>query len=782
MASRYNTTALTHELAVFLITCFTFHILSLFHVRNTDRNRILVVVAVMDGHHEDDDLTAALHDVNAGNDVGHWHGSTYHDHDGNEEIHKAEPTNNQKKHDHGSQKVYAFYNPEAQHQGVSASRSDAVEFVNILVKKYEEAGLKKPNEEIMLLFLRSDGRLAEPKWLDDVTGALVSPTTGAVSLQVDHPSSKQGETTTLLPSLHIHTGETSVSELADGKGKSYPTPIIGGVASAMRLKTYNNLPANDAILSSAAAADVELSLNLWLCGDGIKVLTSKSTVVRMDRNNPHQSSDDMSDEEAARLMAAWMTNEQAKSVYPARSMVNGGVDASREARKLKAMVEVERDSNSLPKELIRRCKPFQTFEDRFHLGIGGEKADVNKEAPTLHPVKDGDGTAGTGDAKKEGANNGAETAKQMPSKPLDPVRLEMIQNTRQIDVSFVDVAGGHKEHPHKGAVDEDGNWVYIHDETFLHREPPEFVLPNKDEACAKRDANQRMLTEKVSIDFEADAAAEKRAKESGKIRPKILCVIFTIQKYHDKLEALSHTWGPKCDGVVYASDKTDRVIGTVNIPHEGKEEYNNIWQKNRSIWSYVYDNYYEKYDYFHSGGDDIYILVENLRLYLESEEIQAASNGGIYLPNGDETLQTPLFLGRRFAENGNMKTIFNSGGSGYTLNKAALKTLVLAMPTCMPHLHTFSEDVLVARCLRKSGVLPYDTKDEKGGERYMPFQPGHHLTYRPPEDVNEDWYALDCIDCKWGLDHCSEQSVAFHYIKPPLMDRIHAILYGICDH
>ena len=92
----------------FLITCFTFDILSLFHFRNTDRNRILVVVAVMDGHHEDDDLTAALHDVNAGNDVGHWHGSTYHDHDGNEENHKAEPTNNQKQHDHGSQKVYAL--------------------------------------------------------------------------------------------------------------------------------------------------------------------------------------------------------------------------------------------------------------------------------------------------------------------------------------------------------------------------------------------------------------------------------------------------------------------------------------------------------------------------------------------------------------------------------------------------------------------------------------------------------------------------------------------------
>ena len=43
-----------------------------------------------------------------------------------------------------------------------------------------------------------------------------------------------------------------------------------------------------------------------------------------------------------------------------------------------------------------------------------------------------------------------------------------------------------------------------------------------------------------------------------------------------------------------ASTKTDKKLGTVNIPHEGKEEYNNIWQKVRSMWSYIYDNYYEK--------------------------------------------------------------------------------------------------------------------------------------------------------------------------------------------
>lgn len=60
------------------------------------------------------------------------------------------------------------------------------------------------------------------------------------------------------------------------------------------------------------------------------------------------------------------------------------------------------------------------------------------------------------------------------------------------------------------------------------------------------------------------------------------------------------------------------------------------------------------------------------------------------------------------------------------------------------------------------------------------LQPGHHLTYQPPKNKKDDWYSNYSIDIKYGLDHCSAQSVAFHYIKPQLMKRVHAILYGRC--
>ena len=231
-----------------------------------------------------------------------------------------------------------------------------------------------------------------------------------------------------------------------------------------------------------------------------------------------------------------------------------------------------------------------------------------------------------------------------------------------------------------------------------------------------------------------------------------------------------------------ASDKTDPALNTVNIPHEGPEEYGNIWQKVRSIWSYIYDNYYEDYDWFHIGGDDLYIIVENLKYYLQSDEIYAAATIGREEQGASKNTERALFLGRRFAEQGNLNRIFNSGGSGYTINKAALKLLVAeTYPNCFPHMKTFAEDVMNAQCFRNKGVFPYETKDEKGGERYMPFTPEHHLNYRIPADKEKDWYAKYSLNIKEGLDHCSADAVAFHYIPTDLMAQMHSVLYGYCD-
>lgn len=119
------------------------------------------------------------------------------------------------------------------------------------------------------------------------------------------------------------------------------------------------------------------------------------------------------------------------------------------------------------------------------------------------------------------------------------------------------------------AMDVNGNLGYIYDETWLKD-----VQPISDKMTCNKDVHYRMLTEKVEL-----ASPSPNA-------PKIMCVVYTIEKYHEKIPAITSTWGTQCDGFLVASDKTvtEPGIHTVNIIHEGPEEYNNIWQKIRSIW------------------------------------------------------------------------------------------------------------------------------------------------------------------------------------------------------
>ena len=246
------------------------------------------------------------------------------------------------------------------------------------------------------------------------------------------------------------------------------------------------------------------------------------------------------------------------------------------------------------------------------------------------------------------------------------------------------------------------------------------------------------------------------------------------ERHGDALPAIRETWGPKCDGFMAASTVTEREVNAVNIPHEGEEAYENMWQKVRSVWSYVHDHYIDEYEWFYIGGDDLYVIVENLRHYLDSPEIATA--GG-----GDNS--APLYLGRRFKRGGVEESgVFNSGGAGYVLNRAALKLLVGQLPTCHVHTRSFSEDALVAECLLKAGVVPYDTRDEKGRERFHPFSPGQHHDWVPPKkDPYADWYYGYTFDVKLGKECCAPESVSFHYITPELMRRMYVLNYeGFC--
>ena len=175
--------------------------------------------------------------------------------------------------------------------GIAASRRIGVDFINLLVKEHMAHGLKDEAEDIILLFLRSDAALADKNWLEPITAALIMPpplsleeaevptkkAANAVSLATDHIDtngkvlkSKHGSIVSFGLDLQfewksLHEGNIDYMD-------SYPTPAALGPATALRLNVFNNLPARDSELKSQFGADMELSLNMWLCGDGIDVI------------------------------------------------------------------------------------------------------------------------------------------------------------------------------------------------------------------------------------------------------------------------------------------------------------------------------------------------------------------------------------------------------------------------------------------------------------------------------------------------------------------------------
>ena len=558
--------------------------------RNTDLNRVFVICVVVDGRKEDPNLVSRLERIDAGS-VPHWHGLRPDIHlpgtggqNGNKDEDDEDP--------HG-RKIHVIFNEER--EGLSASRQDAAEFIQLLVEKHEAAGLKSPLEDLILLLLESGAQLANSKWLAPVTSALIVPPPllgthdSSVAMKLANAVSFQmeghGKRTSFDEKLAPVTSDATASDINLSSGMSYSTPAVNGAAIALRLETFLSLPAQDPTLMDRWPANLELSLNLWLCADGIDILNDVE-VMKPAEATPMVP---LEPEMAARFAAAWMDERFAQRFFQAYSTTITRLEWETLAAKA-------RDSNTFPKDLPRRCRSFQWFAEEInndfakvlnqvvpeeedgesqHKTIvraitpespakaGEEKPKQNEEPPVAHENSD-QGEKGDTYSDKSGVQKEMEPPpineepldhqmeedqipnlvqhhQQKPSKPLCDECLKIVQQAQPIDISFVDVSNGNREFPHEGARDENGNWGYVHDETALRKNPPPFNFeePKLKDACVKRDNTWRMLTEQVFVDTAYDSEKEK----SGAKRDKIFCLVYTIESGHVKIPNIRETWG-----------------------------------------------------------------------------------------------------------------------------------------------------------------------------------------------------------------------------------------------
>ena len=145
---------------------------------------------------------------------------------------------------------------------------------------------------------------------------------------------------------------------------------------------------------------------------------------------------------------------------------------------------------------------------------------------------------------------------------------------------------------------------------------------------------------------------------------------------------------------------------------------------------------------------------------------------------------TPLYLGRRFAQGGNLNLVFNTETAGYIMNRKALEHFVANAENrpCSHKVRTRLSDVLVARCLRRSNppVHAYDTRDSKGRERFHPFAAEDHVWLEKMPGKKPSWYETYTIDVKYGWDCCSPASITFHGLEVGMMYDFDKAIYMKC--
>ena len=276
-------------------------------------------------------------------------------------------------------------------------------------------------------------------------------------------------------------------------------------------------------------------------------------------------------------------------------------------------------------------------------------------------------------------------------------------------------------------------------------------------------------------------------QESGlaKNNVKLLCMVYTHSNRHDTLQSIVETYAPQCDGFLAASNVSDPNLGAVRIPHVGPESYQNMWNKVRSMWQYVHDDpHFQDFDWFHIGGDDMYVLPHHLRMIASQQE-----------PTPNRRHQ-PIYMGASIPHPHNPKRRYCGGGAGYSLNRRAVQLLVEQLfptePACFAAMAS-DEDVRMARCLQDGlGIQCSDTNDADGEVRYHHLDIHFHSAWVPTRPSLWHWEKLQYFHNISGsqkqLAQISNTSISFHLDKSTVRSlspdrgirRYHAILYGLC--
>lgn len=262
--------------------------------------------------------------------------------------------------------------------------------------------------------------------------------------------------------------------------------------------------------------------------------------------------------------------------------------------------------------------------------------------------------------------------------------------------------------------------------------------------------------------------------------PRILCVVLTTSSHHDtRLQTILQTWGWKCDGFLAASDQDDaNYLYAFEIRGAAKGYwgiYNKLMLTYRQI---LQEKALQEFDWIFKADDDTYVIMENLRAFLESQQHSRLdmSQPHIFgrtmpwprlaeLKSFKGWFETPEAQGfrNRFFEKFTSQTqrlVYTHGGPGYLVNRRYMEMVVEAYFESHDAVKgPISEDMAQAFNMLYRHIRPHPTHDTHGREAFHP---------EPPRVMHEAPYWLPMMqesiqNVAAGM---SPYSISFHHMKP----------------
>ena len=181
-----------------------------------------------------------------------------------------------------------------------------------------------------------------------------------------------------------------------------------------------------------------------------------------------------------------------------------------------------------------------------------------------------------------------------------------------------------------------------------------------------------------------------------------------------KAAVVKDTWGRRCNKLLFFSSQTNSSFPAIGL--NVLEGRTHLTAKTMHAFAYIYRHHLNDADWFIKTDDDTYVILENLRYFLSSQNSSR-----------------PVSFGQHFVYKDYQ---YHSGGAGYVISKEALIRYGEKgnnSNLCSPD--GGSEDLVFGECMKNLGVQIGNTTDSLGRSRFHCFEVSMVMS-----GVYPDWY------------------------------------------